>query len=182
MKIVASFFAIIISIYLIFVFGLSKIILRSPSVNKTVKGLTELFLRPTDLYTPLFIKDLDISRKNESISTDFKIKYLGPYFVGLILKTSNNNVLFNKIPTDLKLSVSFFDNGKLLKTDAPQDQLSPFSSNYHGGESFYFLMFKCPEEIPLNKSITCEIKVLNPDKQLIDEYGPSSVFVARLPA
>lgn len=138
---------------------------------------------PDDYYRPIVNEELDVSVKGLTKKFEFKHKYDRAYDAGIMLKNYgvNNNDHYKSLtkrykPT-LKLEIKFYVDNVLVLSKVSEEP-SPFLGLY--GDGMMLIYYRCPDDLPLNKQIVCEVKVIEPDKYLQDNYGPASFYIAKM--
>jgi hypothetical protein len=143
-----------------------------------IRAIVELFFPPDALYTTLAYTD--ISQNEEIISLQFRNKYSGNHSIDLILnnmRTIDFTEMYN-YRTDIKFELKFLIGETVIHYETIENiTRNPFS----GKEEGYMLYFyKCPHDLPLNKAIKCEVKIINSDYKFFELYGPAKIRVRKM--
>lgn len=138
---------------------------------------------PSDYYMPVVNEEFDISQKGTTKRFIFNLKYDRSYTAGIMLKKYRDSKDYNKslserYKTTLQLEINFYVDNVLTLSKEFRGEPSPFYGLY--GDGWILVHYKCPEELPINKNITCEVKIIEPDKYLQEHYGPASFYIAKM--
>lgn len=182
-KVLIASLAIVVLVPLMVLFcaiAFNSSILRNDLFPKKLRGLIELFVPPKDLYSRLVEEEIDISTKGAQKSFKFKNKYFRTHSVGLMSRGFNADWYFrwreDRI-TPLRLEVSFFVDGKKLLSKVVGEDCSPFIGRKNGG--FSLMLYDCPEDLPIDQLITCEVRVIQPDEAMYQTYGPIECYIQK---
>ena len=141
-----------------------------------------MFAPPKDLYDLLIKEELDISKKGLIKRFEFKNKYAGRHDGGVLLDRFTNDLYFvplsQRYQLKLKMEVNFFVQNSLILSRVVADEYSPFVG-VRKGSGFSFFIYECPKDLPVNKLITCEVIVIEPDSTLNTFYGPVRFYIKK---
>jgi len=124
---------------------------------------------------------IDLSRNGAIYQFNFKCNNPGIHDVRIISKKFTIHTYYSKdryIPK-FRLKVEFYDNEHILMTRfLKSDDYDPFiARDGTGGGGYSLISFKCPDDLPINKLITCKITVIEPDPYFNDSYSPVELRV-----
>ncbi len=134
-----------------------------------------------DIYYPIHVSEIDISKTGEFKTDAFSFEHEGFYTAGLYL---------NEIPEEYKFSAKNYDNFKttlevnifqgndLVLSQKLNKPLLHFWSKQ--GNGIMLNSFKVPDELLNKKIISCSIKILVPDKEFSNNYGPVKFFIKKM--
>jgi hypothetical protein len=181
MKLLGILFLLMLIIPILASLLLNKIILSSEA-PKALRLFIMAVAPPNDLYDFLIKEEIDLSEKNSIRHYEFKNKYTGTHDVGILLKKFSADQYFKPISQrydlKLKLQVNFYMQNRLLLSRVAEHKYDPFLGLNGNGFSFFY--YECPEDLPLNKLITCEIQIIEPDSKLLADYGPVSFYIRKM--
>lgn len=178
-----SIFVFIVSaFFLFFIIFILTLFLRAPiskgKILKPARLLVQFLCPPKDLFDMVIDEKIDIASKGEIPPFMFKIKYIGPYNVGILLNKFNDNWCRNKRSLQLRLKLDFYSNDILLISKESTDKYEPFYGRR--GNGFILFSFDSPAEIPIDTYITCKAMVLIADKELDAQCGPARLYAQKL--
>ncbi len=181
---IMSSLAILLSI-LIFamlaIFLLNRSILSS-NAPKATRLLALAIVPPKDLYDYLINEELDISEKGVVKRFEFKNKYVGRHDVGVLLDKFSDDLYFKPLSEryrlKLKMEVNFYSQNLLILSRVVENKYDPFIGRK--GNGFSFFTYDSPKDLPLDKLITCEVKVVEPDGTLNTVYGPAKFYIKKM--
>ncbi len=75
------------------------------------------------------------------------------------------------------LSIEFLVDNKIIFSQRINEPLIYFWSKY--GKGIWLKKFNVPEQLPLDKEIYCVVKVLVPDQEFWEAYGPVRFFIEK---
>ena len=151
-----------------------------------IRSIWYLILPPKDYYKPFILDELDLSQKGLVKTFKFKHKNKGNHSVGIYLSRFAKGDDFFAKPSDryklkLKTEITFYVKDSILLSKVIEDYGSeaygPFLSPEGGGLIFVF--YKTPRDLPINETITCKLKIIEPDKYLNDMYGPAKFYIKK---
>lgn len=150
--------------------------LAKGKLGKQARLLGECFCRPKDLSVPAINEPINLNEINSTHSFDFTLKYAGTHSVGFSLANFDTRYYLNRSDTNLNLKFCFYLNDQLILTKESTGKVYPFFGDTNGVGLVYI---ESPEEIPIDKIITCKVIILKTDEDFLNEYGPASFFVGR---
>jgi hypothetical protein len=178
-----SYLGVLLSIFILImlaIFLLNKPILNS-NAPEVVKDLVTAIIPPKDLYDCLIKEEIDISQKNLIKRIDFKNKYVGRHDIGILLDRFTNDLYFvplsRRYKLKLKMEVNFYVNDIVVFSSVIENKYDPFIGRDKSG--FSFITYDCPKDLPLNKLITCEVKIITPDAMLNTVHGPVRLYIEK---
>jgi len=181
---VMSSFGVLLSI-LIFIVLSILLLNRSILSSNTPKAMRLMVLAiapPKDLYDYLINEELDVSKKGLIKRFEFKNKYAGWHDVGVLLDRFTDDLYFvplsQRYNLKLKMEVNFYVQNSLVLSRVVENKYDPFIGRKEKG--FSFITYDCPKDLPLNKLITCEVKVIEPDSTLNTAYGPARFYIKKM--
>lgn len=164
-------------------FSVGRWILSNPNINRNFQGIFEyFFFHPQDLFEPKFTNEIDITKKGK-VELGFRNAYVGNYIVGLWFNEdqwSYDPKKFKEIMPTLKMKLSIYSNGKMIRSEDVCGVLSPFFMGYFGGTGFKVFSYKCPEDVPINTSLLYVVEVCKPDKCLANKWGLPKAYISRI--
>lgn len=144
--------------------------------------LVNVVAPPTDLYKPLINSEINISDKGKIYTYNYKHKYIGTYDIGIYLDNYSDKLQFvskdKRYKLKLKLEIKLFYKDKVYLTKVLEENYSPFSGA--SGSGFSLMYYKCPLDLPVNQDITCEVKVIESDDVLSNNYGPVKFYIQKI--
>jgi len=150
--------------------------------SDTVRYFMHAIYPPKDLYDFLINESLDISEKGLTKRFEFQHKYPGRHNIGILLANFSDDLYFKPLPQryilKLKMEVSFYSQGTLIMSRMVENQYDPFLGRRGNGLSF--ITYKAPQDLPMDKLIVCEVKILEPDGQLYTTYGPTRFYISKM--
>jgi len=54
----------------------------------------------------------------------------------------------------------------------------PFGGNNEGG--YTLIYYETPEDLPVDEILRCEIKVIEPDVELAERFGPVKILIVKI--
>lgn len=136
---------------------------------------------PKNYFSPLVDFELDISRQGTVKRFKFTNKYRGNHDLGIFLDNFDFDVFFAKskdrYKSKLNMEIDFYVNNLAIMSKTIGTGYSPILGPYGGG--LIFVHYKAPKDLPLNQEIECEVKIITPDKELLDRYGPARFYIQK---
>lgn len=148
---------------------------------RTLISLTRLISPPKDYYDLIVDDQIDITQKGLIKRYTFQNKYWGGYRAGIFLDMLNQKSMYGLLykRSKLKVEVNFYVDDILL----PVNIVFPYVDDpFISGElnsGYFFLKYYVPDELPADKIIVCEIKIIEPDDGLLKKYGPVRFFIQK---
>lgn len=181
---IMSGFGILLSILMLFVlaiFLLNKAILSS-NTPKVMRLIVLAVAPPNDLYDYLTNEGIDVSKKGLIKRFEFRNKYVGRYDVGILLDKFTNELYFvplsQRYNLKLRMEVNFYVKNLLILSRVVENKYDPFIGRK--GKGFSFIIYDCPKDLPHDKLIACEVKVIEPDITLTTTYGPARFYIKKM--
>ena len=140
--------------------------------------LSRLFYKPKDYYKFLIKQEIDVS-KNDVKKVQFLCKYPGLYSPGLILNGLEFDPKGRIKKLKLKIQIKYYVDNSLKLTTLSSEYV-PFWELKTKNQGYFFNTFKCPQDLPLNKLIYCEISVVKPDKDFYNKYKPIIFYIRKM--
>ncbi|NTV14167.1 MAG: hypothetical protein HGA96_09610 [Desulfobulbaceae bacterium] len=147
-----------------------------------IKSIWYYVYPPKDYSNLLVDEEIDISRIGAIYRYQFTNKYKGNHSAGIFLKGFSKGGLFseeylknNKFT--LMVNIDFYVDKKLTISKIFEGLWYPFVCEKVGG--LIFMFYKTPNDLPINKLISCEVKIIAPDKNLSDTYGPARFYIGK---
>jgi len=175
------------SIFIIFVIMISGIIISLSPFREfwckqwwigDMRNVVEFFCPPEDLYFPVFKEEINISQKNYIKEFVFKIKYIGPYHIGIYIDKNYDELFGDKYKFNLVLKIAFFHNKKQIYSISTNSNYSLLSRGKI--EGFAVLnSFRVPKRLPRGKEIMCRVTVFTEDKDFYNKFGPVKIGMER---
>jgi hypothetical protein len=163
------------------IFILNKSILSSNAPD-AMKLIVLAVATPKDFYDYMINEELDISNKGFTKRFEFKNKYVGRHSVGILLDKFTDDLYFvplsQRYNLKLIMEVDFYTQNSLFLSHVVENKYSPFIGHKLSGFSFF--TYDCPKDLPLDKIITCEVKVIEPDSTLNAAYGPARFYIKKM--
>jgi hypothetical protein len=182
--IVMSSFGVLLSILILTV--LAIIILNKSILSSNTPDVMKLIVLavapPKDFYDYLINEEIDVSKKGFTKRFEFKNKYVGRHVVGILLDNFTDDLYFvplsQRYNLKLIMEVNFYTQNALILSHLVENTYSPFIGRKWSGFSFF--TYDCPKELPLDKIITCQVKVIEPDSKLNTAYGPARFYINKM--
>lgn len=181
---VMSSFGVLLSILILIVLAillLNRAILSS-NAPKAMRLVVSAIAPPKDYYDYLVNEKLDISEKGLTKRFEFKNRYAGWHDVGVLLEKFTDDLYFvplsKRYNLKLKMKVNFYVQNSLILSRDVENTYDPFIGRK--GKGFIFITYDCPKDLPLDKLITCEVKVVEPDSTLSAVYGPARLYIRKM--
>jgi len=136
---------------------------------------------PSDYHDDLVFDSFDITKKNSVKSFEFEHKYYGKYQLQLLLENYKKLHFLdfkNKYYPSLKIEVSFYLNNDIVIKKTSEKLTQSFIAKNKGG--YGLIYYKTPEDLPLDKVLKCDIKVIEPDVELAKRFGPVKISIAKI--
>lgn len=147
------------------------------SESKALRVFVQMFMPPKGLYDYLVCENIDLAKVGETKEFKFRNKYRGKHRFGIALDKYSNKLYFKKNALKLKMSISFYEENKLLLSHIVDNN---YYSIFGGrGSGFGFDIYNCPENLPTGKPITCRITILGSDLEMQNTYGPVKFYVCK---
>lgn len=145
---------------------------------------TRLFIRmiapPKDLYKPLIDEPCDVERSGVGRFM-FENKYAGGHEVGLLLNGSTGDQLLKPLSEryvlQLRMKVTFYVKNTVVLSRVVGNSYSPFSEANANGITFF--SYICPEDLPLNEVVVCEVRIIEPDSALAKSCNPVRFYICK---
>jgi len=151
----------------------------SAEAKKT--SLWRFIFPPKDLFDLVVKKEIDVTTTKTVEIGMFKLKYDGPYAVGVMLDGFSSDDYFtkpqNKYDLKLKIRIDVYEGGQLRCSRLTTSEYTPFLGRR--GNGFWLTDFYAPADVPIRKDLTCKITVLSPDEVLSEKFGPVSVYIQK---
>jgi hypothetical protein len=177
-SLIVMFSSFVVIVFSIFLFN--GLILSS-NAPKAIRLLVQAVAPPEDLYSYLVIQDLDISEKGLIKRFEFKNKYAGWHEAGIVLDNFPDDLYFKPLSQrynlKLKMKVNFYFQNTLILSHVIENEYHPFLGRR--GNGFSLTSYDSPNDLPLNKLITCEVIIIAPDKELSIAYGPVRFYISK---
>ena len=146
---------------------------------------TRLFIRaiapPSDLFTPLVDEPCDVGHRGVAGRFTFENRYSGKHAVGLILAGPAGDQLLKPMSErrvlQLRMEITFFIKNTVILSRIVGKTYSPFSGTDGNGVTFFY--YTCPEELPLNETIVCEVRIIEPDDALAKSCNPVRFYICK---
>lgn len=125
-------------------------------------------------------QEINISKEG-SYHFAFKNMEKGFYEVGLIINgfkyefDKKNKSISGKYKTKLNMEINFYY-GRELMSSSKSMAFDPFYAQDFAG--LILTAYRCPEEMPMNKQLDCEVIIKSTDPELIN-YKPVYFFIQK---
>lgn len=161
----------------------NETILRSDS--SFLKGLVLLMsIEPKDYWVPVLLEDFDISNENQITNYHFHNKYKGLNLIILRLENYSSDVDHDiwakKYIPELKMRLSFKINGEEYLSKDIENISSTLWSFQEKESGLTIAHYKCPDDLPIDSVITCEVKIIVPDPELASKCGPVKFVIQKI--
>ncbi|OHB53188.1 MAG: hypothetical protein A2Y12_06800 [Planctomycetes bacterium GWF2_42_9] len=133
------------SVIIFFVIPRLRVPICKGSIFPFIRPHVELFCPPLDLYKGLIDEIVDFSDEYTYI---FKIKYIGPYELDMVFDHIDN---LNE-NCNVKAQIDFY-----LKDTLMLSRYIMIEGNKESSECYFIV----PKDLPIDKEITCKIKILS---------------------
>jgi len=165
--------------FLVFYLFLPKQVLRNRYLYKNLGGRYEYYFHsmiPSDVYTPQIGIPIDIGLDDITGSSVFTATYMGIYSIGFCFK--NFPIADIQINQDsyIEVIINTEINGKDI---SKRFYKHPLRKQVSGGGYWTLFDFNCPNEIPLDKPVTYQFKIIKGDAKLVKKYGIPRLFMSR---
>jgi len=171
----------LVTIFIVLKLFLSGLLLQSPKCPPFIRLLLQLFIAPKDYYEYLINDPLNLTEKGLTKRFKFKNKYIGGYSAGILLDNFSDHSYFKsmseKYKLKLKMEVNFYQNGNLILSRIVENKYFPFLSLK--GSGFAFIIYKSPDDLPSDKLLVCEVKIIESDTELENTYGPVRFYIRK---
>jgi hypothetical protein len=174
----------------VFVYGLMLSgAIQIPSwTPKSASIFAQIIAHPPDCCDYLVNEEYDISKKGFTRTFTFKNKYAGRHAIGLLLEGHTYDMdcapHHGLPPTKLKLKFDFYSGKSLILSKQCE------TSEIYYRDAFFFSIgdepnglwlnsYECPDELPIDEPITCQVTVVDPDPALQATPGPTRFFIQR---
>lgn len=175
------FIFIILIIFVIILLVSLLFLLRAPisrgKIFPSLRFFVQYFCPPRDLFDLIVNDEIDTSKRGMAPTTKFRLKYIGPYAVGLLLDRFPPNLYHNKYDLILRLKFDFYKGNIFLFSKETSNEYSPFIGLR--GNGFTLFHFNTPEDIPVDEDIICKVNVLQADEYLNHQYGPIKIYIQK---
>lgn len=161
-----------LSIWIVSLSILSLVVLLGVWLHSSPIG--RLLWPPEDLYTPLVLKNLDVSRKGEIVEAEFNNQYEGTHDLGIYVSKR----IESELKSQLRITVSG-DKGVILERVLDRNEFQ-FWGWEKGKSGVALMVYEAPSELPLNVPLRIRAEVVVPDKEFIKKYGPTMFFVRKM--
>lgn len=148
---------------------------------KALRILFQRFAPPKDLYDYLVNEEIDLSKDDVVRRFEFKHKYTGKHNVGILLSHMPDELYELKqsyFALKVRLEVNFYVGGKLTLSHHLGDEYHPFIGRT--GSGLILATYNCPEDLPTDTLVLCEVKVVQPDRDLNRTYGPIKFYIRKM--
>ncbi len=145
-----------------------------------IRSIWDYICHPNDADSLMVDEEIDISNKGAIIHSELINKHKGNYSAGIYLKNFSEGQAFSgeylrKNIFTLKIGIYFYVNHSLVLSKIVEGHWSPFASQNGGG--LIFVSYRTPEDLPLHTTISCEVKIIEPDINLSNAYGPARFYI-----
>lgn len=144
-------------------------------------SLIRTIFPPKDIYDYLINESLDITEKGLTKKFEFKNKYSGHHSIGILLDKFSDDLYFKPLSQryilKLKMEVNFYSQSTLILSRVIENKYYPFIGKR--GNGWGFITYKSPLDLPLDKVIVCEVKILEPDDKLSTTLGPVRFYIKK---
>jgi len=177
---IISVLAVTILLLIASMFFFNKEILRN-NFPAWSKSMVTIITPPGDLYTPLVTENIDTQTVDIKKQLNYKNKYMGWHVVSLQLERFNPELYSEYLHKNKTFSVSASlqcsADGKNLYSKSINSG-SPFLGKTGGG--FSLSTYSVPDDLPLDITISCEFKMSDIDTDLVNNYGPVEIRIAKI--
>ena len=174
--------SILLSIVILIVLAILLFIGLTSSYPETVRRFMRAIAPPKDLYDFLINEDLDVRERGLIKRFEFRNKYSGRHDIGILLDKFSDDLYFKPFSQryilKLKMEVNFYLQNSLVLSRVVENKYDPFIGRK--GNGFSFITYEAPKDLPINELITCEVKVIEPDKQLYAAYGSVRFYIRKM--
>jgi len=157
-------------------------VLRVPicrgKILKFARQDVELFCPPPDLYRPVLDERINIAAIGRPYTFNFKLKYIGPYFVCIAMYGLDDELYGTGYDLKLKIEVNFYKDKVLLCSMMPTNNYNK-SWGLGRGDGKIEGEFETPKDIPIDTNVTCEVIVLAADPNLASHCREPSILISR---
>jgi hypothetical protein len=157
----------VLIVLLVFGFASLTVLLKEPICQGKylpfMRGWVQFLTPPKDLYKRID-EPLDISTVGNKTLV-FTLKYIGPYSINLFPRNIPDKIYGTEYDSPLRAAVEFYIDEKMkLKKDFKYNKLWGLGR----GEGIPNCEVNVPSELPIEKSITCLVRVIVPDPYLAE--------------
>lgn len=174
--------SVLVSILILIVLAILLFNGWSSTTPKTMRRFMQALAPPKDLYDYLINESLDISEKGLTKRFEFRNKYPGRHDIGILLAKFSDDLYFRPLSQrhilKLKMEVNVYSQDALILSRVVENKYDPFIGRK--GNGFSFITYESPRDLPIDKLIICEVKVLEPDDQLNTTYGPVRFYIRKM--
>ncbi|MEW6089287.1 MAG: hypothetical protein AB1498_13400 [bacterium] len=172
---------LILILFLLVTLLFNKSIL-SFNAPKSIRLFVQAIATPKDFYNYLINEELDITKKGLIKRIEFKNKYTGKYDVGVLLDKMSDEIYFKPLSErynlKLKIQIDFYLQNSLILSYFIENKYDPFIGRNDNGFSFF--TYECPKDLAISKLITCELRIIEPDDELYNTYGPVKFYIRKM--
>ena len=137
-----------------------------------------LFCPPEDLFALIINSEIDITNQGNIRKFQFISQYVGPYTGGLLFPNQSRDWFSSNLNVDLRMQIDFYRAGELLASKKTTSDYDPFYSN--SGDGLMLFDINVPEEIPVDETLLCEVKILVADTVLARKFGSTRFYIKKL--
>ncbi len=139
--------------------------------------ISYIIVPPNDLYTILFSKNIDFSKKGASIEITYKHNYPGMHTIGLICKNWSPYNSAENIEPKYIVDVELIDNKKIVIKKTISDY--PYWFWGQNGAGLVLLHYNVPKDVSLDSIVICRVTVVKPDTIFNKTHGPLMICAAK---
>lgn len=172
---------VLIAILLVFIFAIiffNEAIMRT-SRDNPMRIIVSVFNPPKDLFNYLVREKIDLAKAGNRYIYEFSNKYKGKYIVGMLLDNFSKDLYFSQtkeIPEAI-MEVRFFNSGDLIFSKIIDGKYGAFLGK--DGSGYILFTYLCPEELPIDETMTCKVNIIKGDSAFLKKYGPAQFFIKK---
>ncbi len=144
--------------------------------------LRYLITPPSDLYDPLYVKEIDLTKPGTVYECEFINKYKGNHTIGIAVERPPDLEKSSKEwNSEIKIEVyAEYDQKPLLLSQLVRKPYYPYLWGHIGKGGFALVGYRSPDALPLHKRLKCRFTVNKLDKAFMNhEYGKTMLYVSK---
>jgi len=137
---------------------------------------------PSDLYDPLCIKEIDLSKSGIVYECEFTNKYKGNHTIGIAVENPPDPEKSSKEwSSEIKIEVyGEYDQGPLLLSQLVRKPYYIYFGGHISKGGFALIGYRSPDVLPLYRKLKCRFIVNKLDKAFMNgEYGKTMLCVSK---
>ncbi len=137
----------------------------------------QFFFPPKDLYTDLVHHEIDIASDSSESSFSFAHIYAGKHTFG-IMGEKYKFLAKEKVPFNAGIRFTFSVDQDIVWDTTVSEKYFGFSGKE--GDGFALAVYEVPQKLPIDKTVTCRVRVLKADVLFHDKHEPIKIYVSKM--